>query len=175
MHSVPLTCHIYSQPGLASVPVTLHHLRQEVGFSGPGWVDLGKDWHTLAALWLRAEAQLARLGRPDLEFDEVHKSSLPRALKDWVQSKLLRVDAPLPRESFGNEFTQYLQQLPWDDMLKGDNILEQMWCRTGKSGTLMLIVGLYWQAIFSGGGKKWKDNMDRVEKIFQQIMNAPKL
>jgi len=172
MHSVTLIPNICSQPGLSSVPIHLHHLREETGLAGPGWVDLGKDWHALAALWLRAEAQLVRLGRPDLEFDEVRTSSLPGALKEWVQCKLLRVDAPRPRESFGTEFTAYLQQLPWDKMTQGNNILDQIWCRTGKSGTLILVVGLYWQAIFSGGGNKWNDNMGHVDKIFQAIINA---
>ena len=68
---------MYSQPGLASVPQSLLTIREEAGLAGQGWEDLGKSWHTLAALWLRAETRLSKSGRTDLKYAEVHASSLP--------------------------------------------------------------------------------------------------
>ena len=71
----------------------------------------------------------------------------------------MRNDATRPQESFGKEFTRYLEQLPWDSMIGGDEILKQIWCRPGRSGVIVLLVGLYWQAVYSGGGKEWKGNI----------------
>lgn len=173
--SLSLTTCVFSQPGLGSVPATLQHLREEVGLAGQAWIDLGKPWHTLAGLWLRADAHLARTGRGDVEYDEARKSSLPGPLRDWVWSTLLRRDSQRPAESFGDEFTKYLKDLPWDTMTKDDAILEQIWCRAGKTGTIVLLVGLYWQAEYSGAGETWKNNMKLVDKIFRAILDAPAL
>jgi hypothetical protein len=107
--------------------------------------------------------------------DDVRSSSLPEALKDWLYERLLRVDSQRPKEDFGKAFTQYLQQLPWTNITNGDGVLDQVWCRPGRTGILVLLVGLHWQADYSGGGKMWKENMKRVDTIFQAILNAPTL
>lgn len=166
---------MYSQPGLASVPQSLLTIREEAGLAGQGWEDLGKSWHTLAALWLRAETRLSKSGRTDLKYAEVHASSLPEPLKQWMYSKLLQVDCSRPGEQFGNEFTSYLVELPWSSLTNGNAIMDEVWCRPGKTGTIVLLVGLYWQALYSGAGKKWESNLQRVETIFHSILNAPEL
>ena len=89
--------------------------------------------------------------------------------------KLLRVDCPRPGEEFGNEFTDYLVGLPWTSLGTGNGIMDEMWCRPGRTGTIALLVGLYWQALYSGAGKKWASNLERVETIFRAILNAPAL
>jgi hypothetical protein len=157
------------------VPTDFQHIREEIGLAGPSWTDLGKTWHALGTLWLRAEGQLTKLGRTDLKFDEVRKSSLPEPLKDWIYSKLMHTDATRPNESFGDVFTDFLRGLPWNHLTQGDNVVEQIWCRTGRSGIVIFLVGLFWQAEYSGGGKQWKENMKRVESIFKAILNAPVL
>jgi hypothetical protein len=85
------------------------------------------------------------------------------------------VDCPRPGEEFGNEFTDYLVGLPWTSLATGNGIMDEMWCRPGRTGTIVLLVGLYWQALYSGAGKKWASNLERVETIFRAILNAPAL
>ena len=114
-----------SQSGLGLVPADFQNIWEEIGLAGPSWTNLGKNWHALGALWLHAEGQLMKLGRANFKFDEIQKSSLPEPLKDWMYSKLMRQDAARPQESFGNIFTDYIQRLPWKQMTKGDNVVEQ--------------------------------------------------
>lgn len=165
----------YRQPGLGSVPQGLLHLREGAGLAGPAWNALGKDWHALAALWLRAEVLLGKTGRLNLSFPEIRSSSLPQALQDWLNCRLLLTDSAHPPESFGNAFTTYLKQLPWDTMTKGDAVLDQIWCRPGKTGIIVFLVGLYWQSEYSGAGNAWSDNMTLVNRIFHAILDAPTL
>ena len=58
-------------------------------------------------------------------------------------------------------------------MIKGDAILDQIWCRPGKTGVVFLLVGLHWQAVYSGAGKKWERNLKLVDSIFRTILAAP--
>lgn len=116
-----------------------------------------------------------RTGRSDLKYQEIHASSLPDALKEWMCCKLLRVDAPRPGEPFGNAFTDYLVGLPWTSFTNDNAIMDEVWCRPGRTGTIVLLVGLYWQALYSGAGKKWASNLERVETVFRTILNAPAL
>ena len=166
---------MYSQPGLASVPQSLLTIQEEARLAGQGWEDLGKSWHTLATLWLHAETHLRKSGRTDLKYAGVHASSLPEPLKQWMYSKLLRVVCSRPGEQFENEFTSYLVELPWSSLTNGNVIMDEVWCRPGKTGTIVLLVGLYWQALYSGARKKWESNLQRVETIFHSILNAPEL
>jgi hypothetical protein len=166
---------ITSQPGLASVPQSLLTIREEVGLSGQGWEDLGKPWHTLAALWLRAEVVLGKSGRPDLKYAEIHASTLPASLKDWMCCKIMHVDCSRPGEPFGNEFTNYLVGLPWSSLADSNSIMDEIWCHPGRTGIIVLLVGLYWQALYSRSKKKWASNLEWVETIFHAILNAPVL
>lgn len=126
-------------------------------------------------LWRRADALLAKTGRGDLLIKEIRASTLPITLKDWLYSKIMHTDASAPEESFGKEYTYYLERLPWNTMTKGDAVLAEVWCRSGKTGIIVLLLGLHWQAVYSGAGKKWNDNLSRVEKIFHAILDAPTL
>src|SRR6202044_2879915 len=100
----PLT-HSSSPRGLASVPAPLQHLHEEVGLSGPFWESSGAEWKSLAALWLRTEILLAKSCRTDLSFTQIRESSIPDRWKEWMNSKLMNIDAKRPAESFGKAFT----------------------------------------------------------------------
>ena len=150
-------------------------MREEIGLSGDGWVDLGERWHKLAALWLRAETLLGKSGQGDLTFKTIFDSNLPDPLKEWLSTRILRTDAARPGESFGKEFTTYLVNLPWGVFADGNGIMNELWCRPGKTGIIIFLVGLYWQAIYSGAGKTWASNLERVETIFCAILKAPAL
>lgn len=157
------------------MPFPLQAIREDAGLVGKDWEDGGTPWHTLAALWLRAENILGKTGRKDLTFKEIHASSLPTALKDWMCSRIMQTDPTPPGESFGNDYTSFLGNLPWSTMTKEDGILEQVWCRPGKTGIVSLLVGLHWQAVYSGAGKKWERNVKLVGNIFTTIISAPSL
>lgn len=118
---------------------------------------------------------LVRTGRNDLQFKEIHASALPTEIKDWMCSKIMQTEPTLPQESFGNDYTNFLGSLPWSSMTKGDEILNQVWCRPGRTGIVFLLVGLHWQALYSGAGKKWERNVKLVDSIFQAILAAPSL
>jgi hypothetical protein len=150
-------------------------MREEIGLSGDGWVDLGERWHKLAALWLRAETLLGKSGQGDLTFKTIFDSNLPDPLKEWLSTRILRTDAARPGESFGKEFTTYLVNLPWGVFADGNGIMNELWCRPGKTGIIIFLVGLYWQAVYSGSGKTWASNLERVETIFRAILKAPAL
>jgi hypothetical protein len=60
-------------------------------------------------------------------------------------------------------------------MTKGDAVLDQIWCRPGKTGIIVFLVGLYWQSEYSGAGNAWSDNMTLVNRIFHAILDAPTL
>src|ERR1700737_1004755 len=74
---------VSSLPGLSGCPLYFYHICEEVGIAGRGWEDLGKPWHAIATLWLRAEVMLSKIGHPDLKYAEIQQSTLPEALKDW--------------------------------------------------------------------------------------------
>jgi hypothetical protein len=139
------------------------------------WESLGAEWQALAALWLRAETALFKAGRTDLSFTEIQKASIPDEWKEWMNAKLLKTDAKRPAESFGQVFTNYLNGLPSTMMDIGGTVMMEIWCRQGRTGILGLLLCLYWQAEYSGGGKSWKANMKRVEGIFNAILAIPEL
>ena len=87
----------------------------------------------------------------------------------------MRNDAPRPAESFRNEFTDYLVGLPWTSVADKSAIMDEIWCRPGKTGIVILLVGLHWQALYSGAGKKWVSNIERVATIFDAILEVPSL
>jgi len=60
--------------------------------------------------------------------------------------------------------------LPSGATATNGTVMNEMWCRQGKTGIIGLILCLYWQASFSGAGNDWKVNMQRVEDIFNAIL-----
>ena len=118
--------------GLSGVPTHLQYLRQEVGLSGEPWDNLGKEWCSLASLWLRAETLLLKSAQSDQTFTEIHKSNIPEAWKDWMCSKNMKTDSLKPADSFRHIFTQYLNGLLTGVLKPRGIIMQQMWCCPGK-------------------------------------------
>ena len=167
--------YIHSQQGLSGVPPSVHYLREEVGLVGRAWESMGAQWQALGSLWLRAEQALSKSGRTDLSMDEVRKSDIPAEWKDWMSAKIKRTDASRPSESFGNIFTNYLSGLLPGSIKAGGTVMANIWCRSGKTGILGLLLCLYWQAEYSGAGKDWKSNVQCVEGILNAILAEPEL
>ena len=167
--------HSSSPRGLASVPAPLQHLREEIGLSGQSWESSGAEWKALAALWLRTEILLAKSDRGDLSFAQIRESSIPDEWKEWMNAKLMKIDAKCPAESFGKAFTGYLKGLPSGTMKNNGTVMTEIWCRPGKTGIIGLLLCLNWQAVYSGAGNDWTQNMRRVESIFNAISAEPNL
>ena len=167
--------HSSSPRGLASVPAPLQHLREEIGLSGQSWESSGAEWKALAALWLRTEILLAKSDRGDLSFAQIRESSIPDEWKEWMNAKLMKTDAKRPAESFGKAFTGYLKGLPSGTMKNNGTVMTEIWCRPGKTGIIGLLLCLNWQAVYSGAGNDWTQNMRRVESIFNAISAEPNL
>ena len=162
-----------SLPGLGGVPSSLQYLREEVGLSGAAWESLGVEWRALGALWVQAETALSRSGRTDLSFNEVREAPIPDEWKEWMNAKLMNIEAKRPAEPFGKVFTHYLKSLPSTTLKAGGTVGMQMWCRPGKTGVLGLLLCLYWQAEYSGVGNDWMANVKVVEHIFNAILAEP--
>lgn len=134
------------------MPTNLQYLRDEVGLAGDSWESLGLEWHNLAMLWLWTKTFLLKAPRPNLTLTEIHKSNIPQVWKDWISSKIMKVDTPCPSETFGPIFTRYLKGLPTSIRISGGTVMEQEWCRSGKTRVIGLLLCLFWQVEYSGVG-----------------------
>ena len=161
--------------GLSSVPPTFQFLREEIGLVGPAWESLGREWQSLAKLWLCMELFLIKAAQSNLSFNKICLSNIPQDWKDWMSAKLMSSGASQPVESFRPKFTKYLKGLPPSVRRTGGTVMEQVWCRSGKTGTVGLLLCLFWQAEYSGAGNEWKENIKCIQEIFQAILSEPNL
>ena len=92
-----------------------------------------------------------------------------------MNAKLMKTDAKRPSDTFGKVFTDYLNGLLSTTSNIGGTAMAAIWCRPGKTGILGLLLCLYWQVEYSGGGNDWKANIKRVESIFSAILAEPTL
>ena len=166
------TENISSLPGLDGVPAPLLYLHKEVRLVGKPWTSLGDRWQALCKLWLHAEAILESSTRSDLTFTQIRKSAIPEDWKEWMNSKLMNSDAMPPADTFGNMFTEYLNGLQLTAKESTNTVMSAIWCRSGKTGILGLLLCLYWQAEYSGAGCDWESNMKCVESIFNTILTS---
>ena len=92
-----------------------------------------------------------------------------------MNAKLMSIDAKCPAEPFRKAFTGYLKGLPSSTMKNNGTVMTEIWCRPGKTGIIGLLLCLNWQAVYSGAGNDWKQNMKRVEGILNAISAEPNL
>ena len=116
-----------------------------------------------------------RAARSDLTFNEIRLSDIPDAWKEWMYAKNLCSDSPKPTETFGQVLTDYLAALPSSTHKSGGTVMDQIWCRPGKTGIFGLLVCLYWQAEYSGAGNDWIKNLKCVWNILNAILSDPGL
>ena len=134
---------------------------------------MGAEWQALASLWLRAEKALFRSSRTDLSFDEVHKSSILEEWKDWIYAKIMKTDAKRPSASFRKAFTNYLGGLPSDTVAIGGAVMDNIWCRPGKTGILGLMLCLYWQGEYSALGMIGMQIFSAFKEFLTQSLRNP--
>jgi hypothetical protein len=80
-------------------------------------------------------------------------------------------------EEFGREM------LGWWDALEmngngeaaADHILSLPWCRNGKAGIVLLVLGMRWWAVQSGGGQEWVRVLKEMTTMLELIAAAPSL
>ena len=143
--------------------------------AGAPWDSLGSQWQSLAQLWLCTELALVKAARSDLSFNNICQSKLPEDWKNWMISKLMKSNAHRPTNTFGQHFTNYIKRLPTDVWKEGGTVMQQVWCHSGKTGILGLLLCLYWQAEYCGTGHARKGNIKAVEQIFNAILLEPDL
>jgi len=68
-----------------------------------------------------------------------------------MNAKIMRINTRQPSESFGKTFTDYIKQLPPNTAQVGGTVMENIWCRPGKT------------------------NIQYVEGIFNAILVVPEL
>ena len=130
--------------GLSGVPPTFQFLREKIGLVRPAWESLGREWQLLAKPWLCMELSLVKAAWSDLLFNKIHLSNIPQDWKDWMSAKLMSSNASQPAELFGPKFTKYLKGLPPSVHMTGGAVMEQVWCRSGKTGMVGLLLCLFW-------------------------------
>ena len=141
-------------------------------------MSVGSPWERNGILSLLCGFGLkvhSKSGHTNLSFTEIRKASISEELQEWMNVKLMKTDMKLPSDKFGKVLTGYLNGLPSTTSDIGGMVMVAIWCRPGKTGILGLLLCLYWQAEYSGGGKDWQANMKRVEGIFNAILTEPTL
>ena len=162
-----------SVQGLPSVPAIFTAIKRELGLVDPVWSSYPPQWRSLCALWLRVESALARTGHPDLSNDELTDLQVPEDIRQWMIDKRRSDKTQNPRSDFGKIWTKFLTGVALSASKGKRNILNEMWCRPGKTGIVMFLLGTYWQAEYSGSGKDWFANVERIDTIFNVILSHP--
>ena len=134
------------------------------------WESLGAGWHSLCALWLQAEAILARTSIPDLSFTQICKSAIPDDWKKWMNAKLMKADMDCPQKGFGKVLMQYLKGPPSTTLAGSATVVTEIWCCPGVTGIVRLLLCLCWQANSPGSQKDLKANIKRVGSIYSAII-----
>jgi hypothetical protein len=146
-----------------------------LGLVDPTWCSYPPEWRALCTLWLRAEAALSKTGLSDLKVTQINTISLPDDIKTWMLNKKISEDGPLPSNDFGKIWTDFLSQRKISEWQDTKDILQEPWCRPGKTGIVIFLLGIYWQAEYSGTGKDWHRNVQRVDNLFNIILSNPAL
>lgn len=161
------------------MPKALKDHKEELGLTGDFWATIGAStnkFHQLAQCWLNTEVVITKLAKPDLTQEEIFKSNIPEAWKDWMAAKELPNDHSKLDESFGTTFKVYLQSLDIPSLQRNpDAVLELIWARDGRTGIVGLLACLHWEAVASGVGNDWRKNAEQVELLFDMIRSAPEL
>jgi hypothetical protein len=129
----------YSAHGLSSVTALYSSIKSELGLIDPDWTSYPSEWRSLSLLWLRADVALAKTGCGDLSIAEINRLSIPADLKDWMISKKMSRDVHPPDSGFGKVWTAFLADLSIPTWAKGGSILQEEWCRPGKTGIVLFL------------------------------------
>ncbi|KAI0246681.1 hypothetical protein BJV78DRAFT_1157702 [Lactifluus subvellereus] len=92
-------------------------------------------------------------------------------VRTGMPSDMIGKHSPLSGFVLKHVLTEYLSRLP-SSVFKvgGKSVMTQIWCCSGRTGIVGLLLCLHWQAEYSGIGPEWKTNLKRVEHIFKAIL-----
>ena len=163
--------------GLHGVPATLAGVRGECGLLSPEWDGYGSEWQEFTWKWLAAEAILVKSGKGTMTQKDIQSSGLPQPLQQWALSHITKksFDPVILNEQFGELMSKWWRGIARSGLQEGDDVLKHLWCRTGHTGIIMLVLGMKWWAEHSGGGKKWQTVLKEMTAMFQAVSNAPSL
>ena len=166
----------YSQ-GLHGVPVNLAGVRAECGPLSPEWDSYGSEWQEFARKWLAAEVILIKSGKGTMTPKDIESSRLPQPLQQWALAHITKqlFYTAILTEQFGEQMSKWWHSIALLGLQEGDHVLNHLWCRTGHTWIVMLVLGMNWWARHSGGGKKWKTVLKEMTAMFQAVINAPSL
>jgi hypothetical protein len=161
--------------GLTGIPAAFKAIRGDLGLLRPDWDILGDDWQEFVRKWLTAEKVLGRAGGNIMEVDELQSSDLPAALKAWGTAQITKVEfeAEILTVEFGNEMRRWWDELGLKKDWDGHRLLNFAWCRNGKVGIAMLVVGMHWWADRSGAGNDWTRVLKEMSEMWQLIVETP--
>ena len=123
-----------------------------------------------------AEVMLVRLVKPPMTVVDVKTTQLPLALQDWAVCQIAKLEFSSTQvcENIGAKTLKW-----WKGLNVGrkdvDDIFNYAWCRDGRTGIVMLILGMHWWADRSGGGNEWQMVMREMSNMFEKLANAPSL
>jgi hypothetical protein len=108
---------------------------------------------------------------------DIQSSGLPQPLQQWALSHITKksFDPVILNEQFGELMSKWWHGIAGSGLQEGDDVLKHLWCRTGHTGIIMLVLGMKWWAEHSGGGKKWQTVLKEMTAMFQAVSNAPSL
>ena len=148
---------LYDSVRLTGIPAILSAIQEDLGLLCPEWDSLGESWHEFAWKWLTAEITLAKASRNMMGIDELQSSDVPTALKAWEEAQITKAefDANILTEQFGDEMRKWWDMLGFKQDWEVNHLLAFIWCKNGKVGIAMLVLGMRWWADKSGAGKEW--------------------
>lgn len=161
--------------GLTGIPAAFKAIRGDLGLLHPDWDRLGDNWREFVQKWLKAEKVLGRAGGNIIEVEELQSSNLPAALKAWGTAQISKVefDAEILTVGFGNEMGKWWDELGLKKDQDADRLLNFAWCRNGKVGIAMLVLGMHWWADRSGAGNDWTRVLKEMSEMWELITAAP--
>ena len=148
----------HNSPRVRDRSFDFRHVREEIGLAGP--------------CGLISEKLGTRPGRQPCGSTAPARNSDGQALRVWRRSEIvtywtierldllasMHMDATRPDESFGDVLANFLRGSV-ESSYTGDNVVEQIWCRTGRCASIIFLVGLFWRGGVLRGGEKWKENV----------------
>ena len=141
----------------------------------PEWDSLGDNWQEFVQKWLKAEKVLGRAGGNIIEVEELQSSNLPAALKAWGTAQISEAefDADILTIGFGNEMWKWWDALGLKKDQDADRLSNFAWCRNGKVGIAMLVLGMHWWVDRSGAGNDWMRVLNEMLEMWELITAAP--
>jgi hypothetical protein len=162
---------------VGGIPPVFSAIRGDLGLLHPDWEWLGPQGHEFVQKWLIAETALAKYGGGIISAPDLQETNLPPLLKVWgvAQIRKASFDHNIVTKEFGKEMLTWWDGLGVKQNRSADDILRFLWCRNGKVGIVLLILGMRWWADKSGAEKEWVRVLKEMTIMWELISAAPSL